>query len=223
MRKKCPVETQSHFRMIPSPKKTVIDEKEMILSQFDSDVKITLTKSETNKRINTEEHTFVLPPVFVTKSKDFIEKHIEQIRAWFNPSPSASTIRNVITIPPQIDLGSKNISRHNGSQLRIGGIIVESSRILPYIILDFVEDLTQTLTFASEPESLNIEDLEEVTNDIHIDEYQTEDEADDDDDEADDDGEDSDEDTNARFEMVQRNLDAAREELERLRRLHYRK
>jgi hypothetical protein len=201
--------------MIPAPKKIQVGDSMVHCSTFDTNISLTLTNKECVKRVH--DGSLVLPLVFIAKCKDMIQEHTEQIRSWFNPAPSVSTIQNVTHLPETIPWNSENAHNLQHVIVRVRGIIVESNRILPYITLDYVEHTTPDLTA-----SLASDDIQEITDDIIVRDLEDGDDVDDDVDDDEDDDEDEDEDEDDRFERVQRSLDAAREELERLRRGRYR-
>jgi hypothetical protein len=202
--------------MIPSPTKTQIKGDIVHCSLFESGIVHRLTGQECDKRLN--DGNLVLPLTFVAKCKDMLTKNVDQIRSWFNPAPSASTIQNVTHLPESIPWNKEQSHSVKNVIIRVKGIIVESNRILPYITLDIEKQTIQNLTDTLNVTSLNDDsEIEEITDDIIV-----RDITDDEDDDDDDDDEDEDEDEDDRFERVQRNLDAARDELERLRRKHYR-
>lgn len=207
--------------MIPSPKKIRIGDNTVHCSVFNSGISLTLSATVYKKRIH--DGSIVLPPVFIAKCKDFIQKHTEQICSWFNPSPSPNTIANVTYLPSTIPYDEKKLSSSKEVTIRVNGIIVESHRILPHITLDFVPEETQNLM-----ESLAIgntdDDIEDITDDIIVRDIEDTEDDDDEDNETEeetegesDEDEDEDDDDD-RFARVQRSLDEAREELERLRR-----
>lgn len=204
--------------MIPPPKKVEIDGKHTHCSLFDTGIVLNMDANDLKNRTN--QSSLVLPPMFVSRCKDLMNKHVEDIRSWFTPSPSLDTLRNVIhypsVIPYSLTGGIAN------AVLKVKGIIVESSRILPYITLDLIPlpSLTKSLVID------NSSEIEEITDDIII--QDVDNACDTDENESDESGSesdesDTDEDDDARFERVQRNLDDAREELERLRRTRARK
>jgi hypothetical protein len=212
--------------MIPSPKKTRIGDNIVHCSSFESGIQLTLNKTDCYTRIRGDD--FILPVGFIAKCKDMIDNHSEQIRSWFNPAPSLSTIQNVTHLPESVSWDHTYDKNLNKIILSVKGIIVESSRILPYITLDYVEQTSQNLTQSLSLISSFEDEIQEITDDIIVRDIENngdddgDDDEDDDGDEDEDEDEDDDEDDEDRFERVQRNLDAAREELERLRRKHYR-
>lgn len=202
--------------MIPSPKKIRIGDNTVHCSVFNSGISLTLSISTCKKRIR--DGSIVLPPVFIAKCKDLIQKHTDQICSWFNPSPLPSTIANVTYLPSRIQYDDRKFSGSKEVIFRVNGIIVESHRILPHITLDFIPEETQNLM-----ESLAIgntdDDIEEITDDIIVRDIENNEESDvETEDETEGVSDDEDEDEDECFARVQRSLDKAREELERLRR-----
>ena len=191
-----------NFRMIPPPKKILIGENTVHCSVFDSGVSLVLSYQECKKRVR--DGSLILPPVFIAKCKDLIQKHTPQICSWFNPSPSHSTIASVTHLPDSVPYINKNSENIKEVVLRVNGIIIESHRIIPHITLDFIYEKSHNLM-----DSLAIQDneIEEITDDIIVRDLADEDDEEDDEEDEDD-----------RFARVQRSLDEAREELERLRR-----
>ena len=196
---------------IPFPQKITINGTEVRCSVFNPGLSLNITPTEALRCVNGNKMR--LPNKFIRSCKDTLSSFVPQIQNWFSPSPPKETIHSVLTVPDNIPCEPSSLEFASNVVIRVAGIIVENSKILPHIILDVVSTKTKSLT-----DSLS-EPIDDVTDTL---DFQDEDDAhtEDDEDEEDDDDDDAedDEDDEERFERVQRNLDAAREELERLRR-----